>query len=228
MLGAQAEQLRRLHRGGGMADPGALHPAGAAGRGGRLQRRPAHGRGAHPATRAVPGGGDPGAAARHASVPPVPASRGCGSRNTARPTIPEQFRWLRAYSPYHHVRPGRGYPAVLLATAESDTRVDPMHARKMTARLQAATSSEPAGAAPARGPGRPRGREAPDQSAGRAHRHLDVCVFGVGGRGLTEKRRWTPNRGAAADGLFAPPRRRACPTRTGGLPSSASSWVSTS
>lgn len=54
---------------------------------------------------------------------------------------PEQFRWLRAYSPYQHVRPGAAYPAVLLATAESDTRVDPSHARKMTARLQAASSS---------------------------------------------------------------------------------------
>jgi prolyl oligopeptidase len=54
---------------------------------------------------------------------------------------PEQYAWLRAYSPYHHVRSGIEYPAVLLATAESDTRVDPMHARKMAARLQAATSS---------------------------------------------------------------------------------------
>lgn len=55
---------------------------------------------------------------------------------------PEQFRWLRAYSPYHHVKDGTAYPAVLLATAEGDTRVDPMHARKMTARLQAATSED--------------------------------------------------------------------------------------
>jgi prolyl oligopeptidase len=54
---------------------------------------------------------------------------------------PEQFRWLRAYSPYHQVRDGTAYPAVLLATAESDSRVDPLHARKMTARLQAASSS---------------------------------------------------------------------------------------
>jgi prolyl oligopeptidase len=54
---------------------------------------------------------------------------------------PEQYAWLRAYSPYHHVRSGTEYPAVLLATAESDTRVDPMHARKMAARLQAASSS---------------------------------------------------------------------------------------
>ncbi|HLE42929.1 MAG TPA: prolyl oligopeptidase family serine peptidase [Methylomirabilota bacterium] len=57
------------------------------------------------------------------------------------PDEPEEFAWLRAYSPYHHVRTGTAYPSVLLATAESDTRVDPMHARKMAARLQAATSS---------------------------------------------------------------------------------------
>jgi prolyl oligopeptidase len=55
---------------------------------------------------------------------------------------PAQFRWLHAYSPYHRVREGVAYPAVLLATAESDSRVDPMHARKMAARLQAATSGD--------------------------------------------------------------------------------------
>lgn len=55
---------------------------------------------------------------------------------------PEQFAWLKAYSPLHQVRDGVGYPAVLLATAESDTRVDPLHARKMAARLQAATASD--------------------------------------------------------------------------------------
>ncbi len=54
---------------------------------------------------------------------------------------PEQFRWLFAYSPYHRVRDGGRYPAVLLATAESDTRVDALHARKMAARLQAASGS---------------------------------------------------------------------------------------
>jgi prolyl oligopeptidase len=53
----------------------------------------------------------------------------------------EAFRWLYAYSPYHHVRDGTPYPAVLLTTGESDSRVDPLHARKMAARLQAATSS---------------------------------------------------------------------------------------
>ncbi len=53
----------------------------------------------------------------------------------------EQFGWLYAYSPYHHVTQGTAYPAVLLTAAESDSRVDPMHARKMTAALQAATGS---------------------------------------------------------------------------------------
>lgn len=50
---------------------------------------------------------------------------------------PEQFRVLYAYSPYHRVRPGVQYPAVLFATGDADTRVAPLHARKMTALLQA-------------------------------------------------------------------------------------------
>jgi len=49
---------------------------------------------------------------------------------------------LRAYSPYHNVRDGAAYPAMLVATAESDGRVDPMHARKFGARVQAATSGD--------------------------------------------------------------------------------------
>jgi prolyl oligopeptidase len=54
-----------------------------------------------------------------------------------------QYRWLRAYSPYHHVRAGAKYPAILFTTAEGDSRVDPMHARKMAALMQAATASDP-------------------------------------------------------------------------------------
>lgn len=53
----------------------------------------------------------------------------------------EQFKWLSAYSPYQHVKDGTAYPAVLLTAAESDSRVDALHARKMAARLQAATTS---------------------------------------------------------------------------------------
>jgi prolyl oligopeptidase len=56
------------------------------------------------------------------------------------PDRPEDFEWLYAYSPYHRVIDGTCYPAVLLTTAEEDSRVDPNHARKMTARLQEASS----------------------------------------------------------------------------------------
>ena len=55
---------------------------------------------------------------------------------------PEQFKWLYAYSPYHHVKAGTAHPAVLIEVAESDNRVEALHARKMAARLQAATSSD--------------------------------------------------------------------------------------
>jgi prolyl oligopeptidase len=54
----------------------------------------------------------------------------------------EDFQWLSAYSPYHRVEPGTRYPAVLFASADSDDRVDPLHARKMAAALQAASGSE--------------------------------------------------------------------------------------
>ncbi|MDQ2973810.1 MAG: prolyl oligopeptidase family serine peptidase [Acidobacteriota bacterium] len=54
---------------------------------------------------------------------------------------PDQFRALYAYSPYHHVKDHTAYPAVLFITGDNDVRVEPWHSRKMTARLQAATSS---------------------------------------------------------------------------------------
>lgn len=56
-------------------------------------------------------------------------------------SVPAQFKSLYAYSPYQKVKPGVKYPAVLLTTGDADTRVPPLQARKMTARLQAATSS---------------------------------------------------------------------------------------
>jgi prolyl oligopeptidase len=52
-----------------------------------------------------------------------------------------QFRYLLKYSPYQNVKPGTAYPAVMFFTGDSDTRVDPLHARKMTALLQSASSS---------------------------------------------------------------------------------------
>jgi prolyl oligopeptidase len=52
-----------------------------------------------------------------------------------------QFRAIHAYSPYHHVKPGTPYPALLVLSADSDDRVDPMHARKFAAAVQHATNS---------------------------------------------------------------------------------------
>jgi prolyl oligopeptidase len=53
----------------------------------------------------------------------------------------KQFPALLAYSPYHQVKVGTVYPAVMFFTGDNDTRVDPLHARKMTPLVQAATSS---------------------------------------------------------------------------------------
>jgi len=51
---------------------------------------------------------------------------------------PEQFAYLHAYSPYHNVKQGVAYPAFLVTGSENDARVDPLHARKMVAAMQAA------------------------------------------------------------------------------------------
>ena len=56
--------------------------------------------------------------------------------------IAEQFDYIRAYSPYHNIRSGIKYPATLLTAGENDTRVHPLHARKMAAALQAASTSD--------------------------------------------------------------------------------------
>jgi prolyl oligopeptidase len=54
------------------------------------------------------------------------------------PDDPDQYRWLRAYSPLHNLRPGRDYPATLLLTGDHDDRVVPGHSFKFAAALQAA------------------------------------------------------------------------------------------
>ncbi|MFI7632688.1 prolyl oligopeptidase family protein [Nonomuraea sp. NPDC049400] len=58
------------------------------------------------------------------------------------PDDPEQLGWLLAYSPYHHINKGLDYPATLFTVSAGDTRVDPMHARKMCAALQWATGGD--------------------------------------------------------------------------------------
>jgi len=57
-------------------------------------------------------------------------------------TSEEQYRWLAAYSPYHRVREGTRYPAVLIETADHDSRVFWGHSTKFAARLQEATAGE--------------------------------------------------------------------------------------
>ena len=57
-------------------------------------------------------------------------------------TNADQFKWLYAYSPYQHVKKGVQYPAVLFMTGDGDTRVAPLHARKMAALLQTDTASD--------------------------------------------------------------------------------------
>ena len=54
---------------------------------------------------------------------------------------PDDFRALHSYSPYHRISSGVAYPAVMFISGDADTRCNPMHTRKMTARLQAANAS---------------------------------------------------------------------------------------
>ncbi len=54
----------------------------------------------------------------------------------------ELFKYIRAYSPYQNVKPGTKFPAVLFITGDGDTRVDPLHARKMAALVQAANGGD--------------------------------------------------------------------------------------
>jgi prolyl oligopeptidase len=86
-------------------------------------------------------------AAAHAAVPLMDMIRYPGFE-IARLWIPEygdpataeEFAWLWAYSPYHRIVDGTCYPATLVSAGAGDSRVDPMHARKMVARLQQATT----------------------------------------------------------------------------------------
>ncbi len=54
----------------------------------------------------------------------------------------DQFKYIQAYSPYQHVKPGTKYPAVMFTAGENDSRVHPLHARKMTAAVRAADASD--------------------------------------------------------------------------------------
>jgi prolyl oligopeptidase len=56
---------------------------------------------------------------------------------------PQQFGYIHKYSPYHNVKKGTPYPAIMFRSGDSDTRVDPLHARKMAALVQASGSKRP-------------------------------------------------------------------------------------
>ncbi len=90
---------------------------------------------------------------------------------------PEQYKFIAKYSPYQHVKPGTAYPAVLLTTAAADSRVDPLHARKMAALLQAATLSVAADPASPGNSCRPRGRQTARHGLGRANGRVELFVF---------------------------------------------------
>ena len=64
------------------------------------------------------------------------------------PDDPEQYRWVRAYSPLHNVHAGRRYPPILLTTGDHDDRVIPGHSFKFAATLQAAAERRDASSGP--------------------------------------------------------------------------------
>lgn len=95
----------------------------------------------------------------------------------------DQFRALYGYSPYHHVKDGVQYPAVLFLTGANDPRVDPMHSRKMIARLQATGTSQPVLLRTSSASGHGIGTARSEQIAQRA----DVLAFLFAQWGITTK-----------------------------------------
>lgn len=94
---------------------------------------------------------------------------------------PEMFKALYAYSPYHNVKDGTAYPSVLFMTGANDPRVDPWHSRKMTARLQAATTGGVVLLRASDKTGHGRGTPLEDQ----IEEQTDVYTFLAGELGLT-------------------------------------------
>ena len=98
----------------------------------------------------------------------------------------KQFEWLYAYSPYHHVKPGQEYPAILFMTGDTDTRVDPMHAKKMAALMQAEAKNGGSEQKPIL---LRIETKAGHQADRREHRYLLVPVLAVGSKTLTVRSR---------------------------------------
>ena len=158
------------------------------------------------------------------------------------PDVADEFAWLWAYSPYHHLVEGTCYPATLVLTGEEDSRVDPAHARKFGAALAWATScgedrpGARAGRVPGRGTARAsRRRSRPTRpptstpsSAGRSGwamaddetgdvapgRRSPACgpAATVADRAPTSRSTTTPSTGWPP--TLAPTTRRCCPRRS--------------
>ena len=80
--------------------------------------------------------------ARHGPVPPVPGRQLLGARVRVERGSRSSSPIIHAYSPYHNVVEGGEYPATLYLSGDGDTRVAPLHARKMAALMQANNGSE--------------------------------------------------------------------------------------
>ncbi len=139
--GAQAVGLRRLRRRGRRARRRRLDDARAARRLRRQQRRPARRRGAHPAAAGVRRRGLQRAAARHGALRAVRARPHLERRVRHRRRPARSWAGCSATRPTTGSPTGRAYPAVLFTVFDGDSRVDPLHARKLCAALQAATTS---------------------------------------------------------------------------------------
>ena len=118
-----------------------VHLAAALRHHGRFQRRPAHGRIHHPAPRALLRGAVRLPTARHAALPEVRAGPALDHRVRLRRQRRSNSPISSNIRPIRTSKPGSNYPAVMFFTGDSDTRVDPLHARKMTALLQVDVNS---------------------------------------------------------------------------------------
>src|SRR4029077_277866 len=140
---------------------------------------------------------------------------------------PTRVRLLRAYSPYHNTRAGTRYPAVLFTTAEGDSRVDPGHARKMTALLQWLQRDEPDAVTLLRGDrdgrhgiGKPLDKQVDDYAD-----QLAFFAWRLGIRSAERVGTVAAGRGTSSDSCASRPRvtTAACAARTTHAPTSASS-----
>ena len=140
MLTEQAERIRRFHRRRRVPDQRGPHQACSIGHSRRVQRRVAGRRRHDPATGPVRRRGLRGATTRHAALPLV-RQRAHLDTGVRQPRGRRRVRGATRLLPYHRVKTDVRYPPMLMLSADSDDRVDPMHARKFIAAVQHTGSS---------------------------------------------------------------------------------------